>query len=304
MPTPEELARQTIDRMLAASGWEVQDRKRMNIAAGLGVAVREFPLDSGPVDYLLYADGRAIGVIEAKPAGHTLTGVELQSARYRDGLPPEFPSWAKPDKPLPFGYESTGAVTQFTSALDPYPRSRGVFSFHRPEDLIRIASLDSQLRTRLRAMPALAQGQLWDKQVTAIENLERSMACRYPRTSPTRLALACRRRTKNELFCWLVPLSPSWDPPSTRSRFPCTPRICSDIPDFVAIRTRALSVRIMHETSILHAAFHHACTEWQQHAFRLHAVSCLRCLRDCMTSCTLEVISPHTRVIRRSHGRF
>ena len=57
----------------------------MNISAGLGVAVREFPLKSGHADYLLYADAKAIGVIEAKPEGHTLTGVETQSGKYTDG---------------------------------------------------------------------------------------------------------------------------------------------------------------------------------------------------------------------------
>ena len=54
----------------------------MNIHAGRGVAVREYPLKwkegaeirSGSADYLLYADGWAIGVVEAKPAGHTSKG--------------------------------------------------------------------------------------------------------------------------------------------------------------------------------------------------------------------------------------
>ena len=51
----------------------------MNIHAGRGVAVREYPLKwqegtetkSGSADYLLYADGWAVGVVEAKPAGGT-----------------------------------------------------------------------------------------------------------------------------------------------------------------------------------------------------------------------------------------
>lgn len=47
MPTPEELARIEIDRQLAACGWLVQDHKAMNIMAGAGVAVREFPLKTG-----------------------------------------------------------------------------------------------------------------------------------------------------------------------------------------------------------------------------------------------------------------
>lgn len=76
MPTPEERARQKIDDQLAQCGWTVQDHAEMNISAGPGVAIREFPLNTGFADYLLYAGGKAIGVVEAKPEGHTLTGVE------------------------------------------------------------------------------------------------------------------------------------------------------------------------------------------------------------------------------------
>ena len=127
----------------------------MNISAGLGVAVREFPLTTGEADYLLYADGKAIGVVEAKPEGHTLTGVETQSGKYLDGLPDGLPHYRLP---LPFAYESTGAVTQFTNALEPDARSREVFTFHRPEELLRLveprrpgadaAAADAAARTR------------------------------------------------------------------------------------------------------------------------------------------------------------
>lgn len=82
LANPEELARQRIDKMLNAAGWLVQDRKSMNISAGPGIAVREFILSSGQADYLLYVNGKAIGVDEAGTEGHTLSGVELQSAKY------------------------------------------------------------------------------------------------------------------------------------------------------------------------------------------------------------------------------
>ena len=135
---PEEKARQEIDGQLEECGWIVQDHKAINIGASIGVAVREFPLKTGSADYLLYADGRAIGVIEAKPAGHTLTGVELQSAQYVEGLPEGILHYRLP---LPFAYESTGIETQFTNGLDPDPRSREVFTFPRPEELLRLVQL-------------------------------------------------------------------------------------------------------------------------------------------------------------------
>lgn len=133
---PEEKARREIDQQLEACGWAVQDYRQMNISAGLGVAVREFPLSTGAADHLLYADGRAIGVVEAKPEGFPLTGVETQSGKYLDGLPGNLPHF---HLPLPFAYESTGAETRFSNYLEPDARSRPVFTFHRPEELERLA---------------------------------------------------------------------------------------------------------------------------------------------------------------------
>lgn len=175
----EEQAREDIDRQLVAAGWQIQDHKDINIFAGLGVAVREFPLKTGFADYLLYADGKVIGVVEAKPEGHTLTGVELQSSKYTFGLPLGLPVWKTP---LPFAYESTGTVTQFTNALEPNARSRDVFTFHRPEELIRLAKLEEQVRARLQHMPEIDDRNLWGVQGKAIENLEASLKESRPRS--------------------------------------------------------------------------------------------------------------------------
>ena len=180
--TPEEKARRKIDRLLGQCGWVVQDFAEINISAARGVAVREFPLATGFADYMLYADGKAIGIVEAKPEGHTLKGVEPQSAKYVSGLPPALPRWGTAGRPLPFAYESTGIETQFTNALDPEPRSRGVFAFHRPEGLVHLAQLDDQLRGLLRAMPVLDTGKLWHAQIDAVTNLETSLADNRPRS--------------------------------------------------------------------------------------------------------------------------
>ena len=176
--TPEQKARQKIDQQLDQCGWIVQDYRQMDISAGRGVAVREFPLSTGEADYLLYVDAKAIGVIEAKPEDHTLTGVELQSAKYTTGLPKGLPHYYLP---LPFAYESTGTETRFTNGLDPDARSREVFTFHRPEELIRMATLDSQLRANLRKMPELVTDGLWQVQVEAVRNLDASLAHNRPR---------------------------------------------------------------------------------------------------------------------------
>jgi len=79
-----------------------------------------------------FRHGKACGVIEAKKEGTTLTGVEIQAEKYSAGLPDIYPAHLRP---LPFLYQSTGSVTQFTNRLDPDARSRLVFQFHRPETL-------------------------------------------------------------------------------------------------------------------------------------------------------------------------
>ena len=68
MVSSEGEARREIDRLLNAAGWVVSDLKDANIAAARGVAIREFKLKTGHgyADYLLYVDGKAAGVIEAK----------------------------------------------------------------------------------------------------------------------------------------------------------------------------------------------------------------------------------------------
>jgi type I restriction enzyme R subunit len=121
--TPEQKARERIDEQLDETGWTVQSAAEMDITAARGVAVREFPLETGFADYLLYGDCKALGTIEAKPEGHTRTGVETQSGKYSKGLPAGLPHF---HLPLPFAYESTGIVTQFTSLLDPHARSREI----------------------------------------------------------------------------------------------------------------------------------------------------------------------------------
>ena len=176
--TPEQKARQQIDRQLEQAGWIVQDYAQMHITAGLGVAVREFPLKTGFADYLLYAHAKAIGSVEAKPEGFGLMGVAEQSTKYSIGLPKSLPNW---EVPLPFAYESTGTECRFTNRKEPDARSRLVFTFHRPEELIRLVNLDKQVRGRLQEMPELNTGNLWKVQIDSIRNLEKSLALNKPR---------------------------------------------------------------------------------------------------------------------------
>jgi len=128
---PEERARDLIDEQLTRAGWFVCDRKDIDLYNHQGVAVREaiMAADHGRVDYLLYVDKAIVGVIEAKPVGTTLSGVQWQSAMYAEGLPEEhIVNAVMKDGSLPFVYEASGTETQFTNGFDPYPRARKIFN--------------------------------------------------------------------------------------------------------------------------------------------------------------------------------
>jgi type I restriction enzyme, R subunit len=164
--SPEDRARVEIDRMLEAAGWTVQDASKVNLSASRGVAVREFIMKPGHgrADYLLFLDGQAVGAVEAKPEGKTLVGVEPQARDYVEGMPEQL---QVPIEPLPLAYVSTGTETRFRNGLDPDPRSRDVFSFHRPETVADWVSdyysspLAPTLRHRLQRLPPADTTYLW-----------------------------------------------------------------------------------------------------------------------------------------------
>lgn len=183
---PEQKARNNIDKLLQQAGWTVQSPKKIDLNAGLGQAVREFQTDVGPADYVLFVDKKAVGVIEAKreDLAHNITSVEEQTVGYATAKL----KWVNNKEPLRFLYESTGIITRFTDSHDPKPRSREVFSFHRPETLKEWLSQKVSLRQRLQHIPSLnpnhipaSELNLRDCQETAIINLEDSFKANKPR---------------------------------------------------------------------------------------------------------------------------
>ena len=176
---PEQIARDRIDERLRASGWHVQNRNDIDFNAGLGIAVREYQTDIGPADYVLFMDKHAVGVVEAKPdsMGAKLTAVEGQSAGYANAKL----KWVANTEPLPFVYEATGEVTRFTNGRDPNPRSREVFSFHRPETFKDWMAAPQSFRAGIVSLPPLNPVDLRECQIRAIINLEASLKADQPR---------------------------------------------------------------------------------------------------------------------------
>lgn len=177
--TPEQKAREIIDKKLLQSGWVLQDVKSLNPMAALGVAVREFPTSTGPVDYALFIDGIPVGIVEAKKtdAAENITTIEAQSARYANST---F-KWVKCDYRIRFVYEATDKLTRFTDYDDIKYRSRTVFSFHRPETLATLLNRSNTIRNNLKNFPEFDATGFRSCQIKAIENLDKSFADNRPK---------------------------------------------------------------------------------------------------------------------------
>ena len=177
--TPEEKARVVIDDKLRQSGWVIQDLKKINLSASLGVAVREFPTSTGEVDYALFVDGTPVGVVEAKreEAGQNITDVEVQSGRYASST---F-KWIKKDYFIRFAYEATDKLVRFTDYKDIKYRSRSVFSFHRPETLLNLLRQSDTVRNHMKQFPSFDETGFRKCQITAIKNLDASFAENRPK---------------------------------------------------------------------------------------------------------------------------
>ena len=179
--SPEQQARAQIDNQLVQAGWVIQDKKRLNLYQSLGIAVREMDTDTGPADYMLFIDGKACGIIEAKREGTNLGQVAEQSGRYATSQTKNIRRWVGDEEPLPFLYEATNVEIYFRDERDPKPRSRTVFHFHQPETCHRWLKEDTTFRTRLQHIPALNTEGLRDCQIEAISGMENSLQQAKPR---------------------------------------------------------------------------------------------------------------------------
>lgn len=177
---PEDKVREKIDDILKQVGFVIQDREEFNRNASLGVAVREFVMsDESKADYLLFIDGKACGVIEAKKEGISLSGIELQAKHYASHIPKELRIWKNP---LPFIYVSNFNEIYFADLREQDYSSRQIFSFHTPESLFENLKRDKTLRDSLKEIPKLDTAGLRKCQIEAIERLDNSLKLNKPRS--------------------------------------------------------------------------------------------------------------------------
>lgn len=175
---PEEEARVLIDEMLAAAGWAVVPRSEYLDVPHAQAVTEALTKGNNEADYLLFLDGKAIGVLEAKRAENSLgMHVAEQTAKYSAGALPWYQTWTKP---LPFLFMCNGDKLLFCDRRD--------FAAGEPLEFLELkkmftpkeVAIRAELKSEFAKMPAVpavqtkAKAGLRQCQYDAICNLELS----------------------------------------------------------------------------------------------------------------------------------
>lgn len=167
--TPEQKARKVIDKLFSNAGWQVLDRDHYapNISA---VALEEGLLNGNlEADYLLFINGKAVGVLEAKKETVDVSAawVKAQAENYVKKVPPTYQTIAKP---LPLIYLSNGKTVLFKNGNIPESEYEEINRIHTPKEITRMLGLTDEYS----ALPTLKKQGLRDCQFEAITELEKS----------------------------------------------------------------------------------------------------------------------------------
>lgn len=91
---PEERARSKIDEQLVDAGWHIADRNGLTFSHNAIALVEGLLKGNKEADYLLFVDGKVIGVLEAKRSDIDLeSSAGDQAATYAHLIPAEYPRW-------------------------------------------------------------------------------------------------------------------------------------------------------------------------------------------------------------------
>ncbi|MDL2244407.1 DEAD/DEAH box helicase family protein [Parabacteroides sp. OttesenSCG-928-J18] len=173
--TPEEKAREIINRMLNEAGWEIVNRD--NYSPGISAVAIEEGLLKGNLeaDYLLFLNGKAIGVLEAKREESGLSNVVMEQAeRYVRKLPNWCSCWYEP---LPLVYLSNGKEILFKNINNPDEGYTSVSRIHTPKEIVKMLGIEDEFA----GLPALQKKGLRDCQYEAISELESSFRLGHSR---------------------------------------------------------------------------------------------------------------------------
>ena len=167
--TPEEKARVLIDQMFRDSGWEVVSREEYS-ADMSAVAIAEGILQGGrEADYLLFINGMAVGVLEAKKERMDVSSdkVKSQAELYTHLLLPFYKFWSNP---LPLVYTSNGHIVLFKDNRDPDGAYVPMKRIHTPKEICQLLSIQDEFA----GLPTLRKKGLRNCQFEAIVELEKS----------------------------------------------------------------------------------------------------------------------------------
>ena len=165
---PEEKARKKIDMLLKKAGWSIVPRDQYSPGVS-AVAIEEGLLKGNlEADYLLFLEGKAIGVLEAKKESVSLDDIVAnQAENYTHKLLPMYQYW---ENPLPLIYLSNGKELLFKNAKIPGRTYQKLDAMHTPKEMVKLAGINSFFA----GLPTLDPKGLRDCQYEAITNLEAS----------------------------------------------------------------------------------------------------------------------------------
>lgn len=167
--TPEEKARQKIDRMFRDAGWDVIDREEYS-AGMTAAAIREGLLKGNKeADYFLFLNGKAVGVLEAKRAEVDVTDqcVCEQAEDYARSVPPCYPAISNP---LPIVMTSNGREIYMRDMRQSESSYDLLVKMPSPKKIVGMLGIDDPFA----GLPSVPKKGLRECQFEAITNLESS----------------------------------------------------------------------------------------------------------------------------------
>ena len=168
---PEEKARVIIDRMFEEAGWKVVDRDKYapNMTA---VAIREgLMVGNREADYLLFLNGKAVGVLEAKRIETDINSdiVQEQARLYARSCPKWCQAWF-PNIPLPLAYVANSRDLMFYDTRKSNSEFEYCKKIHTPKEVKKLLGLEDDYV----GLPTLNPKGLRACQYEAITELEKS----------------------------------------------------------------------------------------------------------------------------------
>ena len=168
---PEEKARVIIDRMFEEAGWKVVDRDKYapNMTA---VAIKEgLMVGNREADYLLFLNGKAVGVLEAKRIETDINSdiVQEQARLYTRSCPKWCQAWF-PNIPLPLAYVANSRDLMFYDTRKSDSEFEYCKKIHTPKEVKKLLGLEDDYV----GLPTLSSKGLRACQYEAITQLEQS----------------------------------------------------------------------------------------------------------------------------------